>query len=368
MKSKKRSLREVKAERLAKKRRIKRRKRMVFLLVEVLLLVFLLGVAYAVQKFEKIQSDSYDSTQIETNNGIEQKGYTTVVLFGGDSREGELGAGTHADTMMVVSIDNKTKEVRIASVYRDTPMRQKDGQILKANSAYFMGGPQEAINMLNRNLDLDIKDYVTVDFKAMADAIDLLGGIEVNVTEAEVAELNNYIGETAKVAGKDAVYVSAGTQVLDGVQSVTYARIRKNVGGDYMRTERQRIVVEKIVEKVKKSDLKTINNIIDKVFEQVSTSFTLTEVVKLAAGVMQYDINGTSGFPFEKIDGKIDGVGSVVVPLGMVENVEELHEFLYPCEEYQPSETIHSIAADIEYLTGYTRADYVEPEKNDSEE
>ena len=360
MKNKRRGLREAKAEMIAKKRRLKRRKRTAFLFIEIFLLLILLGVVYAVQKFEKIQSDSYDSNEIETNDGIEQEGYTTIVLFGGDSREGHLEAGAHADTMMIVSIDNKTKDIRIASVYRDTPMRQKDGEILKANSAYFMGGPQEAINMLNRNLDLDIKDYATVDFSAMAVAIDMLGGLELDVSEEEADEMNRHIGDTAKVTGKEAVYVSAGTQVLDGVQSVTYSRIRKNVGGDYMRTERQRIVIGKIVEKVKKSDLATINDIIDAVFEKVSTSFTMSEIIKLAAGVMQYDMKGTSGFPFERIDGKIDGVGSVVVPLGMVENVEELHEFLYPGKEYQPSETIHSIAADIEYLTGYTRADYVE--------
>ena len=214
---------------------------------------------------------------------------------------------------------------------------------------------------MNRNLDLGIQDYVTVDFKAMAEVIDLLGGLEIEITEKEANEMNKFIGETARVADKEAEHVSAGLQTLDGVQAVTYARIRKNVGGDYARTERQRLVVEKIIEKVKRTNLSTINEIIDKVFSQVSTSFTLSELIKLASGVMRYNMGETSGFPFEKTDGSIEGIGSVVIPLGFVENVEELHEFLYPNEEYVVTEIIRDIAADIEYLSGYTRADYENP-------
>ena len=359
---KRKRLKDAKAEKAEKKRRARRRKRVLVLLLEILILIFLLGIGYILQKYGKISSDIFDAGNIFVNEGVNQEGYTTVALFGGDSREGELEAGTHADTIMVVSIDDKTKEIKVVSVYRDTPLRQKDGEILKANSAYFMGGPEEAINMLNRNLDLDIQDYVTVDFKALADVIDLLGGIEIDLTEAEVEELNRYIHETAVVAEKEAVYVSEGLQTLDGVQAVTYARIRKNVGGDYARTERQQLVIRKVVDKIKQVDLVTLNDIIDKVFSQVSTSFKLDEIIELASGVTQYNIAGTGGFPFEKTDGAIEGIGSVVVPLGMIENVEELHAFLYPEEEYTVSQTVRDIAADIESLSGYTRDDYVEPE------
>lgn len=361
-------LKDAMAEKAEKKRKARRRKRVFVLILELLILFALLSVGYVLQKYGKIKSDIFNDENIFMNAGVIKEGYTTVALFGGDSREGELGAGTHADTIMVVSIDEKTKEVRIVSVYRDTPLRQENGEILKANSAYFMGGPEEAISMLNRNLDLDIQDYVTVDFKALADAIDLLGGIEISVSEAEAAELNRHIDGTAEATGKEAVYVSEGLQTLDGVQAVTYARIRKNVGGDYARTERQQLVIQKVVEKVKQTDLLTINEIINQVFSQVSTSFELKELIKLAAGVTQYEIQNTGGFPFEKTDGSIEGVGSVVVPLGFVENVQELHEFLYPEEEYTISEIIGDIAADIEYLTGYTRADYIPPEASTNTE
>ncbi len=361
MAKKRRTLKDVKAERAEKKRKSRRRKRVFVFFAELFILLTLLFIGYVLQKYGKISSDIFNGEQVHKNEGVEQEGYTTIALFGGDSREGELGAGTHSDTIMIASINNQTKEVKIVSVYRDTTMRQKDGEILKANSAYFLGGPQEAVNMLNRNLDLDIEDYVTVDFKVLAEVIDLLGGIEVEVSAAEADEMNNYIHETAMVAGKEVNLVKEGFQNLDGVQAVTYARIRKNVGGDYARTERQRLVITKIVEKVKKTSLVKLNEIIDSAFEHVSTSFELGEVIRLAAGVMKYEIDETSGFPFEKTDGTIEGVGSVVVPLGMTENVEELHGFLYPNEEYQATDTIKEIAGAIENLTGYTRADYVNP-------
>ena len=347
-----RSLKGAKAERAAKKKRAKRRRRAAVLIIEILVFVSLLSVGYMMMKYGKIQLNIFGEGDILFNDGVKKEGYTTIALFGGDSREGELEAGTHADTIMVVSIDDETKEIKLVSVYRDLMTRQPDGTIKKANSAYFNGGPLEAINMLNQNFDLDIEDYVTVDFKALADVIDLLGGIEIEVTDEEAQEVNNYIVETATVAGKKAKQITGGVQTLDGVQAVTYARIRKNVGGDYARTERQRMVIGQMVSKVKETDLTTLNEILNQVFPQISTSFTLQEMIRLAAGVLQYELGETGGFPFEKTDGTISGIGSVVIPLGVVENVENLHDFLYPKAEYTPSETVREIGAEIEELSG----------------
>jgi len=358
-----RKLKEAKAERAAKKRKARRRKRAFFMIMEFLILFILLAVGYVMVKYGKIQLNVFGDGDIKFNDGVKQEGYTTIALFGGDSREGQLEAGTHADTIIVASIDNETKEIKLMSIYRDTLVQEADGNLKKANNAYFQGGPQEAINMLNRNFDLDVEHYVTVDFKALADTIDLLGGIEVDVTEEEATEMNRYIGETGMVVEKDAIHVTGGMQTLDGVQAVTYARIRKNVGGDYARTERQRYVIQQVMTKAKQTDLVTINSIIDKVFPQVSTSFTLGELIKLAAGVMQYELGETAGYPFEHIDSSIEGVGSVVVPLGVSENVEEMHAFLYEKDEYTVSQTVLDIASEIETISGYSRADYEEPEE-----
>ncbi len=351
-----RSLRDAKAERAAKKRKAKRRKRAVVLFVEIFTLMILLGIGYVMNKYNKFQLNLFAEDDIQINAGVRQEHYLTVALFGGDSREGELEAGTHADTIMIASIDEDTKEIKIVSVYRDLLTMQSDEKVRKANSAYFTGGPKAAINMLNKNFDLDIEDYVTVDFGAMADVVDLLGGIEIDVTSEEAQEMNQYITETAEVVGKKSSYMRAGMQTLNGVEAVTYSRIRKNVGGDYGRTERQRVVLQQMVDKVKHTSITTLNQIVNEVFSQISTSFTLKEIIGLTGGVMQYQLGETGGFPFEKTDGSVEGIGSVVVPLGVLKNVTELHAFLYPKDtDYTPSETVQNIAKEIDYISGWKK-------------
>ena len=356
-----RTLKGAKAEQSAKKKRAKRRKRTIVLVIEILILMILLGIGYVMNKYDKIQLNLFGDEDILFNEGAKQEHYTTIALFGGDSREGKLEAGTHADTIMIASIDDETKEVKIISVYRDTMTMQMNGKIKKANNAYFTGGPKDAINMLNKNFDLAIEDYVTVDFGAMADVVDLLGGIEIDVTKEEAAEMNRHIVGTAQSIGKKSSNMKPGLQVLNGVEVVTYSRIRKNVGGDYGRTERQRLVIQKLVEKVKQTDISTLNKIVDQVFTQVSTSFTLKEIIGLASGVMQYKLGETSGFPFEKSDGSVEGIGSVVVPMNVVKNIEDLHAFLYPKDkEYKASATVQNIAREIEEMTGQASSNHVE--------
>lgn len=198
------------------------------------------------------------------------------------------------------------------------------------------------------NLDLDIEDYVTVDFGAIADAIDLLGGVEIEVTEEELPYINQYIPETANSAGKSANYLSsAGLQKLDGTQATTYARIRSTAGGDFTRTERQRLVIEKMFEKAKTADLGTLNAIIDKVFPQVSTSFTLQEILMYATAYSEYTLTGNMGFPEDNYTDMLSGLGSVVVPDDLVSNVTKLHEFLFGTTGYTPSSTVQTVNSNI---------------------
>lgn len=360
MTDKGRRLKDVKAQQIAKRRRAKRRKRIMFLITEIIILFALLVIGYGMIKYREIEKSTFEENSIKVNEGVQTKGYTTIALFGGDSREGNLGAGTHADTMMIASIDNRTKEIKIVSVYRDMLARQEDGKIKKANNGYFVGGPEGALNMLNENLDLDIRDFVTVDFAVVAEVVDILGGIDLEVAEKEVDELNECQIEVAIAYGEEVVPVSAGAQRLNGVQTVAYSRMRYNVGGDYARTDRQRIVVQKIIDKVKSNPLK-INAMIDKIFPKISTSLEMKDILKLSTSLLRYKLGETSGYPFEKTDGRVSGIGSVVIQLGHVENVEELHAFLYPKDEYNVSATVKDIAGQIEQVSGYTRAHYKAP-------
>jgi len=309
-------------------------------------LMAIIGVIYLAVVLNKIQTDDVSGEDIIVNEEVGQtgEGYTNVALFGIDSRSGELEKGTRTDCLIVASLNNETKEVKMISVYRDTVLDIEDNYLQKCNAAYAFGGPTQAINMLNKNLDLNIQDYATVDFAAIANAIDMLGGLEIEIKPEEVAPLNKFVRETARVAGKDAHTVSSpGLQLLDGVQATTYARIRSTAGGDFTRTERQRLVIEKIVEKAQKSDFATINKIIDEVLPTIKTSFTAAEILHYAKDFMKYDIVDSSGFPFEKTTATISGLGSIVIPVTLSENVIRLHEYLYDTVDYEPSSIVTSI-------------------------
>lgn len=370
MTGKTRSLKAVEAAKARKKQRNRKKKRAIILIFEIIILLLLLGTAYVMAKYDKFQTVAIDADELSINEGVKKDGYSTYVLFGGDSRKGVLEAGTHADTIIIVSLDNASKEIRMASVYRDTLLEQMNMDYHKANQAYYRGGPVEAINMLNKNLDLAIEDYATVDFKAMADVVDLLGGVEINVTDAEAQALNKYIQETAKVAGKDAHTLSSGgTYTLDGPQAVTYARLRKLEGGDYKRTERQRVVIKALFNKAKKMDVATLNSIIDTVFPQVSTSLELKELLSLAASAPDYKLGDSTGFPFDKTDGSFTSAGSVVVALGHAENVKKLHEFLYPKEQSEEvSATVQQISDNIVTITGVVRPSELDADNQDGTE
>ena len=337
--------------------RMKMWQRVLLITACVLLCAVFGAVAYVYAKWSKIDTQEIKAEDIVINEEVKMNkevdlgdGYTNVALFGVDSRDGNLGEGNRTDCIIVASLNNETKEIKMVSVYRDTLLDLSEGTYQKCNAAYSYGGPVLAINMLNMNLDLDIQDYVTVDFGAIADAIDLLGGVDIEVTEEELPYINQYIPETANSAGKSANYLSsAGLQTLDGTQATTYARIRSTAGGDFTRTERQRLVIEKMFEKAKSADLGTLNAIIDKVFPQVSTSFTLQEILTYATAYSEYKLVGNMGFPQDNYTDLLSGLGSVVVPDDLVSNVTKLHEFLFGTTGYTPSSTVQTVNSNIAY-------------------
>ena len=318
------------------------------------------GVVYVAAKLGKIDTEEVPIEDIIVNKEVEEvvrEGYTNVAIFGIDSREGELELGTRSDCIIIASLNNKTKEVRMVSVYRDTILDIGNDELQKCNAAYSFGGATQAINMLNKNLDLNIQDYATVDFAAVSNAIDLLGGIEIDVKEEEIQYINKFVGETAKVAGKEVVGVTqAGLQHLNGVQATTYARIRSTAGGDFTRTERQRIVIEKIVEKAQQSDLKTINKIIDELLPTIKTSFSAPEILSYAKDFAKYKIGASSGFPFDKTTDTISGLGSVVIPVTLESNVTQLHQFLYDESAYTPSSEVSRLSGAIKSRVGERKA------------
>ena len=340
---------EIRRKRLKKRRR---RRRLVIIL-ELIILCILGTTAFGLFKLGKMERTNLSNIK---NNGLKQTGYTNIALFGLDSREKNLGKGNRTDTIMIASINNETKKVKLVSVYRDTMLKQNGEHYDKANAAYSVGGPETAVNMLNENLDLNIQDYVSVNFLALADVIDIVDGITVKLTDEEVVHMNNYCVETSKVTGKKYKKIEpavAGTYKLNGVQAVSYARIRYTAGGDYKRTERQRLVLKKTADKLKQQDLATLNKIIDKVMPEVSTSFTTKEILSLATGAFDYELGETTGFPFDlETPEQIPGYsGSYVIPKGLEENVIKLHQFLYPNKDYTPTATVTDISNTLNDMT-----------------
>lgn len=341
-------------KRRAKKK--KRRRRIGILVAEVIILSVLCVFAYATVKMDKLDFNFLDEDKLEVYKDTGP--YTNIALFGLDAREGEsIESGVRSDSMMIASINNETNEVKVVSIFRDTLLKQQDGTFDKANAAYSYGGPQEAIALLNRNLDLDIKNYMSVDFKALSDVIDALGGMELELTAEEVVHMNNYCVETSEVTGKDYERIEpevAGTYHLNGVQATSYARIRATAGGDYKRAERQRLVIEKIVEKAQKANLKTLDKIIDVVFPQVSTSFSSKDLIGIAANALSYQLGETQGFPYSIADTDVvDGSeGSYVVPSDFDGDVKKLHEFLFNEKDYQVSDTVKEISHEIDVMSG----------------
>lgn len=345
----------------SKQKKNKQRNKIILIVVELIVLVVLAVALYGISKLNKIQrDDTFVPDEVEVNEDIQSEtieamnSFETIAVFGLDNRSnGKLSSG-NSDVIIVVTIDNETKEVKMCSVYRDTYLDIGGGKFRKANSAFSSGGAQAAISMLNKNLDLNITDYVTVDFNAVVECIDLIGGIEMTITDDEAHYMIGYMKEINKLTGHSSVVPECGgTYLLDGVQATAYARIRYTAGDDYKRTERQRDVITKMAEKAQKSDLATINKVIDTVFADISTSYSNAELIALAAQVFDYKITGSAGFPFTKNTITLGSKGNVVAPCTLETNVIELHKFLYGNEEYVPSSTVKANSMKVESDTGY---------------
>lgn len=299
---------------------------------------------------------------IVTNEGVaeETKGYTTIALYGVDSTDGNKGSGTNSDCVMLLSINNATGEMKIVSVYRDTLLETygMDNGAMKINYAYQMGGALTSINTLNTNLDLNITDFVTIDFDGLASIINAIGGVAIDVDESELDAFNSSIANQIKESGNfiDGIH-SAGKQVLNGEQAVAYSRIRTTDKGDITRTERQRKVLFAIAGKVKSMDAAaTVLKFVDVSFGFVSTSITRDEMVKLAKKVSTYEFKEEIGFPMEYSPVILSDDQGVVAANDLSSNVKRLHEYLYGNGGYTVSSTVSTISDRLKSLTGVTGA------------
>ena len=344
-------------KRLLKKKR--RKRKIILLIIEFIVLLIVLAALYVWQALNKIEKADTHKTELtpsdlsinedELESGTIEimKGYEDVALFGVDNYFNGHADSGNSDVIMIASINNDTKEVKLVSVYRDTFLDtdiQKDTSpnFHKANRAFALGGAEQSIRMLNASLDLDIEHFITVDFKVVTDVVNMLGGVEIDVDSAELKYINHHIDTTARATGDTPVYLTTtGMQTLNGTQATAYARIRSTAGSDFARAERQREVINEIVKKAKKTDLPTINKIINQVFPEICTNYTNADIIRLAASMFSYELADSTGFPFSKYPARLGGSkGDVVIPADLENNVRALHRYLYNDTAYVPSTTV----------------------------
>ncbi len=343
------------------KKKNKKRKKNLFLktvIILIMIIVILAGilVGYVYSKFAKIEHENIDKNEIEINADVPQyEGYFNVLLLGVDSRENEY-TGTLSDSIMIVSINQDTKDVKIASVYRDCYL--KIGNSLdKITHAFGKGGAKASLSAINTNLDLDITDYVAVNFEVVVDVVDAVGGIDMDITNEESKYINTYIKEINRVTKHSSKQITKGGNYhLDGVQALAYSRIRYTAGGDYKRTARQRTVLNKVFEKVKTMNLAQLNTIADKVLGEISTNIPTSHILYLLSQVGSYNIKETRGWPDDEnggIKGYQPGKVWYGAPVNLENQVKDLHQYLFEEDDYEPSATVKSISDLIIKTTGY---------------
>ena len=330
----------------------------IIVLILIILLVAIVGYTYfyITDKLNKIQRVDIDLGQLDISEQAEANltGYRNIALFGIDSRSNDdYGRGNRSDCIIIASINNSTKDVKLVSVYRDTYMQIEGHGLDKVTHAYSYGEAPLAISTLNTNLDLNIKEFVAVNFDAVAEAVDALGGVEIDVEENEVQYINSYIVETSKVTGIETEKVtSAGTQTLDGVQAVAYARIRYTEGGDYKRAERMRTVVEAMFNKLKTKSISELNEFADLILPKIYTNIDTGAIISMAPDLLKYNVTDSIGWPYET-RGKTMGAW-YGIPVTLESNVTKLHQELFGESDYVPSETVQNISDSIVNKTGYS--------------
>ena len=273
---------------------------------------------------------------------VDVDGYANILLIGVDARDINNFDNTRADAIIIASIEEETGKVHLTSIYRDTYLKSGSSTFYdKITHSFSYGGIKETIKTINQALDLNITQYVVFNFKAVADVVDSLEGIELDIEEYEIDELNKYAKETAKIIGSEtpAPISKAGKQTLSGCQAVSYGRIRKGVGDDFKRTDRMRTVVHVLLEKVREIGIKDKDKLINIAVPQIKTNLSTNDVLALAFNIGKYHIDESSGFPYTLTTGYLNEV-SYVFPANLYDDVVTLHEKVFNQKDYVPSDLV----------------------------
>jgi LCP family protein required for cell wall assembly len=304
--------------------------------------------AYLNYKLDKVKKTTLDTKKLSC---VDVNGYVNIALLGVDSRSmsSKNLKGTNTDCIIIVSMNTKTKKVNLISVYRDTYTKiGETSTYSKINSAYASGGAETALKTINQTMDLNVSKYVLFNFKMVSDLVNDVGGITVDVKDYEIQQLNKYTKQTAHNIGqkKYKLVKKAGKQTLEGVQAVSYGRIRKGVGDDFKRTSRMRIVIKKVTNKLKDKSIFKMIDIMDDCLPQCQTNLSNNDMIGLAQRLSKLEFNKSVGFPYNVTTGLMNGI-SYVFPDDLSANVVKLHKELFGQKDYTASSTVNAISATI---------------------
>ena len=313
-----------------------------------LIIAIVAGSAYGYLNYKLNKVNRIDVKKHELSC-VDVDGFANILLVGLDTRHMSDEKGSRTDAIMIASIKEETGEVYLTSIYRDTFIKMAGRNAYdKINHAFAEGGIKETIKTINQAMDLNIDKFAIFNFQAVSDVVNALGGIDVDVKDYEIDEFNRVIDESSNVLRIDTKKIKrTGTQTLDGVQALSYGRMRNGVGDDFKRTERMRVVVDKLLGKLKESSVSTINNAIDKGLVQITTNLSNNDMLALGLNATKYKIVGSKGFPYDVTTGYIDGV-SYVFPNTMTSNVIKFHETVFGQKKYKLTSKAARICADID--------------------
>lgn len=336
----------------------------IFLIILLVLVIFILGLGVAGYTFVngkigKMQKENIDTTAVGINEETKQelKGYRNIALLGIDSRADDYGLGNRSDCMIIASINQETNAVKLISVYRDTYVYVTENgtkRLDKITHAYSYGGAQNTLKSLNEAMDLNITEFVTVNFDAVIAAVDSLGGVYIDIDKSEIKYVNDYIDATSESSGVKSSHIThSGRQKLDGVQAVSYTRVRYTAGGDYKRTERMRTVVEAMLSKAKTLNVGQLNSFADTILPKIRTNISTSEIWGLIPKLASFKVTESIGWPYDTKGITLDRWYGV--PVTLKSNVEILHKEAFEQEDYEASDTVKEMSAAIVKKTGYSK-------------
>jgi len=332
---------------------MKRSKKIVLLLLSVIFIVVAGSFGYGYYQFSKIKtvkiSKKNEDLGIKNPPIKEEKGeeIINVALFGVDVGRSKDDP-PHSDSIIIATLDKKHSKLKLTSIMRDTYVEIKGDKITKKtkiNEAYTFGGPQLAIKTINENFNLNIRDYVTVNFLGLEKLIDELGGVTVDIKDYELKEINTWVKEVAEIQDKKPVLVEhTGIQTLSGGQAVAYCRLRHFGNGDFERTDRQRRVLNELFKKVQSAGVTKYPGIVSELFPMIETSLSATDIISLGTKVLT---SGGSGIEQQRfpLDGyckgeTINSIWYLVLKPDLADTEKQIHDYIYEDIKPEPKEPL----------------------------